>query len=117
MTDDLERERRIRENLAELRRLLAAEPTRARRFAEWLEEQEAEEMNEKLITVRLPEDLLAQADELVPIIGAAGDFAATRVTRSTVIRLALMRGIVALRDEFGVDPAPAGKKRAPGRKR
>lgn len=58
-------------------------------------------MNEKLITLRLPEDLLDRADRLVPTVGAAGDLAAVRVSRSTVIRLALLRGLAALEQEFG----------------
>ena len=66
-------------------------------------------MNEKLIALRLPEDLLDQVDQLVPILGTAGDFQATRVSRSTVARLALLRGLLALQEEFGVDPALAGK--------
>jgi len=110
MTDDLARERRIRENLAELRRLLAEDPTRAGRFYAWLAEQEGDEMNEKAITLRLPADLLEQADALVPTIQAHGDFQAVRVTRSTVIRLAMMRGIAALTEEFG-EPAPAPKSK------
>ena len=58
-------------------------------------------MNEKTITLRLPADLLEKADALVPIVGAYEDFQAVRVSRSTVIRLALMRGLDALADEFG----------------
>jgi len=102
VTVDLARERRIRENLAELRRILDENPERAARLAAWLAEEETEEMkNEEAITLRLPAELLEQADALVPIIGATGDFQAMRVSRSTVIRLALIRGVAALRDEFG----------------
>lgn len=110
---DLARERRIRANLAELRRLLNENPERAQRFAAWLTEQEDEEMNEKTVTLRLPEELLDEARALVPIIGASGDFAAVRVTLSTVIRLALRRGIATLREEFDAPgPAARNKRRA-----
>lgn len=112
---DLARERRIRANLAELRRLLNENPERAQRFAAWLAEQE-EKMNEKTVTLRLPEELLDEARALVPIIGAAGDLAATRVTLSTVIRLALIRGLAALQEEFGnTDGAAIKKSRKAGR--
>jgi len=108
MTDDLARERRIRQNLAELRRLLAEDPTRAGRFHAWLAELEGDEMNESTITLRLPTELLEQADALVSTIQGYQDFQAVRVTRSTVIRLALMRGIEVLAGEFGT-PGPAAK--------
>lgn len=110
MSEDLVRERRILANLSELQRLLNEDPTRARRFYTWIAEQEGDEMNEKAITLRLPTDLLEQADALVPIIGAYEDFQAVRVTRSTVIRMALMRGIAALGEDFG-DKAPTSKGR------
>ena len=118
MTVDLVRERRIRENLAELRRLLTENPKRVERVSAWLAEQEAEEMkNDEAITLRLPSDLLAQVDELVPKIGSAGDFKATRVSRSTVIRLAIFRGIAELLMEFGIvdDAVPSKGKRGTGR--
>ena len=78
-------------------------------------------MNEKLFTLRLPQDLLDQADQLVPVIGAAGDFQAMRVTLSTVVRLALFRGLAALQEEFGDGggdgAAKAKKKRSTMRAR
>jgi len=116
VTVDLARERRIRGNLAELRRLLEGNPRRAERVSVWLAEQEAEEMSEKPTTLRLPQDLLDQADRLARVIGSTGDFATVRVTRSSVIRLALLRGFDALREEFGVEGTKAKKsKRSGGR--
>jgi hypothetical protein len=95
------RERRIRSNLDVLARILRdASPTQRERFRAWLADQEAEEMNEKAITLRLPADLLERADELVPIVAAYEDFQAMRVSRSTVLRLALLRGLAALEHEF-----------------
>ena len=57
--------------------------------------------NEKLITVRLPADLLDRADELVPALQEIEDFSVMRMTRSTVIRLALVRGLAVLEEDYG----------------
>ena len=57
-------------------------------------------MNEKLITVRLPADLLDRADELVPVLQEIEDFSVMRMTRSTVIRLALVRGLAVLMEDY-----------------
>jgi hypothetical protein len=104
VTCNLAQERRIRDNLGELRRLLADNPERAARFREWLAGQREEAMNEKAITLRLPADLLAQADALVDVIADHGEYRVMRVTRSTVLRLALLRGIEALTEEFARRP-------------
>ncbi len=58
-------------------------------------------MNEKLITVRLPAELLDRADELVPVLQEIEDFSVMRMTRSTVIRLALVRGLAVLEEDYG----------------
>ncbi len=58
-------------------------------------------MNEKLVTVRLPADLLDRADELVPVLQEIEDFSVMRMTRSTVIRLALVRGLAVLEEDYG----------------
>ena len=57
-------------------------------------------MNEKLITVRLPADLLDRVDELVPVLQEIEDFSVMRMTRSTVIRLALVRGLAVLEEDY-----------------
>ena len=49
---------------------------------------------------RLPLDLLALADELVPLLTARPDLVDGRVTRSTVIRMALRRGLGVLKREL-----------------
>jgi hypothetical protein len=58
-------------------------------------------MNETTITLRLPMDLLEKADALVPKVAGHGDLQAVRITRSTVLRLALLRGIETLEREYG----------------
>jgi len=98
-----DREDRIRARLAELRGLLDSDPALAERFRDWLTE---EEDMEKPTTLRLPEDLLERADALVPAIASAGEYQAVRISRSTVLRLALLRGLVALEAEY-----PAKRKR------
>jgi len=56
--------------------------------------------NEKLITVRLPADLLARVDELVPALQQVEDFSVMRLTRSAVIRLAILRGLASLEEDY-----------------
>lgn len=54
-------------------------------------------MTEVQTTIRLPAELIKRADELVPMLEARPDLAAwQRVNRSTVLRLALARGLEAL---------------------
>lgn len=54
---------------------------------------------ETLTSLRLPKSLLDRAGSLVEKLKKQPEFAVQRVTRSTVIRLALMRGLDALEDE------------------
>lgn len=56
-------------------------------------------MAEKTISIRLSEDLLECADTLIPMLKQHGDLAAVGVTRSTVLRLALLRGMEQLKAE------------------
>jgi len=49
------------------------------------------------VVVRMPADLAARLDKLIPALVDGSDLAAAgRVTRSTVARLALARGLAAL---------------------
>ncbi len=63
-------------------------------------------MHDKAITLRLPQELLKRIDQLIPKIGSHGDYQAKTVNRSTVIRLALVRGLDHLEREFE-DNSPA----------
>jgi hypothetical protein len=50
--------------------------------------------------LRLPADILRRADALIPALSRTPTFAALgRVTRSTVLKLALMHGLDALEQE------------------
>lgn len=49
------------------------------------------------VVVRLPAELAARLDRLVPVLAQTGPWAAaSRVTRSTVARLALLEGLAQL---------------------
>ena len=54
---------------------------------------------ETLTSLRLPKPLLDRAEALVAKLKKKPEFAVQRITRSTVIRLALMRGLDALEAE------------------
>lgn len=61
--------------------------------------------------VKLPTDLLAAADALVPDLGAHPTLTGyARVTRAMVIRLALSRGLDALRAEIAAARAAAAAR-------
>jgi hypothetical protein len=63
-------------------------------------------LNEKAITLRLPKDLFNRADALVPKIAVHGDLQAVRISRSTVLRLALLKGLETLEKEYGKKARP-----------
>jgi len=57
--------------------------------------------NDSSVMLRLPSDLLDRARRLVPLISddpTASAFG--RVTRAAVLRLAIIRGLAVLEDEF-----------------
>lgn len=59
-------------------------------------------MHDKTINVRLPEELLNQADDLIPLLSNNEQLRlAGRITRSTVIRLAVHRGMQDLLKIYG----------------
>jgi hypothetical protein len=118
---DLDRERRTRAILAELALLAPKiDPTRTRAELALLDALalspalEAAPMPEGTApATRLPVELLARADELVPLLAARPELAAHgRVTRSTVVRLALARGLDALAADLAAPPK--GRKGARG---
>ena len=70
-----------------------------------------------IVTLRLPKALLARADALVPRLRENSDLAAFgRLSRSVVLRLAVLRGLDALENEqprvaAKASAKPAAKKR------
>lgn len=53
------------------------------------------------INLRLPEAMVTRADALVPRVSAASELAtAMTITRSDVLRLAILRGLEALEGEL-----------------
>jgi len=117
---NLGRERRIRGNLAELHALLADNATLADRTQRLMAGElpcpglEEENMTEReLQSARIPANLMARANALVPVLEGVPELAAFgRVTKSAVIRLALFKGLQALEDEYG----KPSKTRAKGRR-
>lgn len=98
---DLDRERGIRGSLDELRALLASDPDLAARTAAMLDGElpcpALEEPMDPTLTIRLPEEIMARADALIPALEADPAIRAHgRVTRSTAIRIAILRGLDAL---------------------
>ena len=62
-------------------------------------------MNDAQITTRLPADIIEQMDALLPRLRRDPRFRAFgRLTRSTVLRLALERGLVVLESEIPKTP-------------
>ena len=111
---DLARVRAAEERLAEL---VAANPQLAARTAAMLagdlacpdldQEDRPKMTTTKTTTLRLPPDLVTRADALVPQAGRAAELGTmTRITRSDVLRLALLRGLAVLEREL-VDGEPA----------
>lgn len=120
--EDLNRERRIRAIVADLRALLDADPALNRRteamLAGALPALEEPLKHDRSMTVRLPEDALTRADALVPALESHPLLGAASVSRSVVIRLALDRGLAALEAEFSPAAAPSPEpRRAPPKAR
>jgi predicted transcriptional regulator len=55
--------------------------------------------NDTQFSVRLPADLVKRLDKMEAKLAKQPDMAAFRVTRQSVLRLALMRGLDALEEE------------------
>jgi hypothetical protein len=54
------------------------------------------------VQLRLPVPLIEQADALIEVLSRDRDLsAAGRITRATVLRLAVARGLESLRQEYG----------------
>ena len=87
------RARRIRANLDRLTELARADGAMADRLSEHLED----EMAKAYAPVKLPPDLLDRAEALRPYLDKRRDLIAYgRLTRTAVIRLALVRGLADL---------------------
>jgi hypothetical protein len=57
------------------------------------------------VQLRLPTSLIEQADALIEVLSRDRDLsAAGRITRATVLRLAVARGLENLADEYGQSP-------------
>ena len=60
------------------------------------------EMTEKQVAIRLPEDWLKRIEELIPKVGANPEYEAFgKAKRSTVLRLAIAKGLKELEAEYG----------------
>lgn len=72
-----------------------------------------------IVTLRVPKALLARADALVPRLRENSELAAFgRLSRSVVLRLAVLRGLEALEgDQPRVAAKPTAKAQAKKRKR
>jgi len=67
-----------------------------------------------IVTLRLPKALLQRADALIPTLRSNGDiFVVGRLSRSVVLRLAVLRGLEAMETSTppAKPPAKAAKKR------
>jgi hypothetical protein len=67
-----------------------------------------------IVTLRLPKALLQRADALIPTLRSNSDiFVVGRLSRSVVLRLAVLRGLEAMESSTPVKtPVKAAKKRA-----
>lgn len=97
---------RVRASLARLDSLIVSSPELGSRTAAWMATDPDLDSLEALMPtdsdsgaqpVKLPPHLIARADDLVPLLAARPDLAAYgRVSRTSVVRLALARGLEAL---------------------
>lgn len=108
--EDLDRERRLR--ALDARMAAALDKVDAERFRALVE---ADMGKEVPTSVRLPDELIARLDALGATMSARPEVAALAggtVSRSAVLRLAVLRGVEALEAEY----EPASGKRGRGRK-
>ena len=64
-----------------------------------------------IVTLRLPKSLLQRADALIPALRTNSDiFVVGRLSRSVVLRLAVLRGLEAM-EETAPKPAPKPAKK------
>lgn len=56
------------------------------------------------VPVRIPEDLIVRADQLLPMASSWPAFQIARPTRAAMLRLALIRGLDSLEQEAGQGP-------------
>ena len=54
----------------------------------------------KILSLRLSEETLKEAAELIPVIQADPRYSITRITRAAVLKLAVVVGLSILRDEY-----------------
>lgn len=72
--------------------------------------------NASIITLRLPQSLLDRADALLERLAREEEAVLLgRVSRSIVLRLAVLRGLESLEAEHGMPKAPSPPKKAPSR--
>jgi hypothetical protein len=66
-----------------------------------------------IVTLRLPKSLLQRADALIPTLRSNSDiFVVGRLSRSVVLRLAVLRGLEAMETSSPKVPVKAAKKRS-----
>lgn len=107
------RQLRRETQLAELRALLGSDPELQARYEAAVRgeipggEVLTMAVKETPVSLRLPAELIARADALVDPMGEDLTLATVtggRVTRSTVLRVALLRGLQALERDFDAEP-------------
>jgi hypothetical protein len=85
---------------ARLKELLTAHPEIMERTFAALNEEIPMGRIEQSLTIRVDASMVEQMDELVPVVAAMPEFAVVgRITRSTVARLAIMKGLEVLREQ------------------
>jgi hypothetical protein len=108
MPEDELRAYRVRTRLRELSDMLTNDPALRERFDAAVHgDLPAPEVltmaNDTAISLRLPEVILQRADELIDAMARDAELATIvggKVTRSTVIRVALLRGLRSLEEDY-----------------
>ena len=102
---ELERILNQQEDLDALRRILEEDDQLAARTLAFLDgDLEAEtdmSANDKLVSMRLPSDELERAEALLKEMAEHKDWRGFGMTRSAVLRMALIRGLDALQEQYG----------------
>lgn len=95
---DMDVERENAAIFARLKDLMTQHPEIIERTFSALNEEIKMARNDEQVVIRLPTDLLAEVDALIPIVERMREYTAVgRITRSFVLRLVIQEGVEAMR--------------------
>ncbi len=88
----------VERDYARLKELLLQHPEIVERTFATLNEEIPMARNDEQVVIRLPTDLLAEVDALIPMVERMPEYAAVgKITRSFVMRVVILKGVEAMR--------------------